>query len=230
MKKINLETPVSPHLYIYKPQLSSTLSILHRITGAMLGIITLYFFWNIHVELDYGMFKGYNAFGSQFVSTYLKEDITHHQFQSLYPVGYSYDCHNDLWEEWGYVPWLVGPQGCFYFLHPIFFDAWNELSWIIHNYLLNLFIAGLVYHTFHGIRHFYWDSGLGLEKEKWNLLGGVILGFYFIYLIYNTIALLYFYGVETLILDEFPVFTIITLLSLIFITVISIKQVREFTK
>ncbi len=33
--------PVSPHLSVYKPQISSTLSILHRVTGVGLGLGTV---------------------------------------------------------------------------------------------------------------------------------------------------------------------------------------------
>jgi len=36
MKKIR---PLSPHLAIYKPQLTSVLSIFHRITGSILGFL-----------------------------------------------------------------------------------------------------------------------------------------------------------------------------------------------
>lgn len=230
MTNTTIKSPTSPHLYMYKPQLSSTLSILHRITGALMAIITLYFFWNLHVELDYGMFKGYNLFGADFVSTNLKEDNTLHLTQASAPVGHCFDNLNDDYEEWCYGPWLVGPSGCYYFLHPIFYCANAELSWIVHNYLINLFLFGLIYHTLHGIRHFYWDSGLGLQKEKWNLLGGVILFAYFMFLIYNTIALLYFYGAELLLLDEFPIFTILVFTFILFTTVLTLKQIRAFSK
>lgn len=37
--------PIAPHLQIYKPQISTVLSILHRISGAALGIGTLLFAW-----------------------------------------------------------------------------------------------------------------------------------------------------------------------------------------
>jgi succinate dehydrogenase / fumarate reductase cytochrome b subunit len=37
--------PLSPHLQIYKPQISSVLSILHRITGIVLSVGTLLFAW-----------------------------------------------------------------------------------------------------------------------------------------------------------------------------------------
>lgn len=35
------ERPISPHLQIYRPQLTSVLSILHRITGVLLSVGTL---------------------------------------------------------------------------------------------------------------------------------------------------------------------------------------------
>lgn len=37
--------PLSPHLQIYKPQLTSVLSILHRITGCALAVGTLLLVW-----------------------------------------------------------------------------------------------------------------------------------------------------------------------------------------
>lgn len=37
--------PLSPHLQIYKPQITSMLSILHRITGVALAAGTLLFVW-----------------------------------------------------------------------------------------------------------------------------------------------------------------------------------------
>lgn len=36
-----IERPLSPHLQIYRPQITSTLSILHRFTGLALGVGTL---------------------------------------------------------------------------------------------------------------------------------------------------------------------------------------------
>jgi succinate dehydrogenase / fumarate reductase cytochrome b subunit len=39
------ERPLSPHLQIYKPQLTSMLSISHRLTGLALGVGTLFLVW-----------------------------------------------------------------------------------------------------------------------------------------------------------------------------------------
>jgi succinate dehydrogenase / fumarate reductase, cytochrome b subunit len=39
------ERPLSPHLQIYKPQLTSMLSICHRATGIVLSVGTLFLVW-----------------------------------------------------------------------------------------------------------------------------------------------------------------------------------------
>jgi succinate dehydrogenase / fumarate reductase, cytochrome b subunit len=39
------DRPLSPHLQIYKPQLTSMLSISHRLTGVALGLGTLFLVW-----------------------------------------------------------------------------------------------------------------------------------------------------------------------------------------
>jgi len=41
----SLNRPLSPHLQVYRPQLTSVLSILHRITGIALAIGTLLLVW-----------------------------------------------------------------------------------------------------------------------------------------------------------------------------------------
>jgi succinate dehydrogenase (ubiquinone) cytochrome b560 subunit len=43
-KTMNILRPLSPHLPIYKPQLTSTFSIFHRISGAFLATIVLFFY------------------------------------------------------------------------------------------------------------------------------------------------------------------------------------------
>ena len=48
-----VERPLSPHLQVYKPQLTSVLSILHRITGIGLGIGTFLLAWWL-VSAAYG--------------------------------------------------------------------------------------------------------------------------------------------------------------------------------
>jgi succinate dehydrogenase / fumarate reductase cytochrome b subunit len=47
--------PLSPHLQIYKPQLTSVLSISHRATGVALAIGTIplvYWFWSVSMGIE----------------------------------------------------------------------------------------------------------------------------------------------------------------------------------
>ena len=41
----NRERPLSPHLQIYRPEITSVLSILHRLTGVALSVGTLILVW-----------------------------------------------------------------------------------------------------------------------------------------------------------------------------------------
>ncbi len=45
--------PLSPHLTIYKPQLTSVLSIFHRITGSLLGLLIVLSFVLFYYSLFY---------------------------------------------------------------------------------------------------------------------------------------------------------------------------------
>ena len=42
---ISSNRPLSPHLQVYRPQITSTLSILHRLTGVALAVGTLLLTW-----------------------------------------------------------------------------------------------------------------------------------------------------------------------------------------
>ena len=106
MEKIR---PLSPHLSIYRWQISMILSILHRITGVGLGIGTLMIsYWFVSVASG--------------------------------PRSYS----NAQW----------------------FFDS------IIGKILILGFTFSMVFHLLNGIRHLFWDIGLGFEintskKSAW---------------------------------------------------------------
>ena len=55
--------PLSPHLTVYKPQITSVLSIFHRITGAGLAISTvLVVCWLASLAIGEVTFQGYNNF------------------------------------------------------------------------------------------------------------------------------------------------------------------------
>lgn len=46
--------PISPHLTIYKPQITSTLSIIHRITGSILSLFVLAFVFSYKFYCFFG--------------------------------------------------------------------------------------------------------------------------------------------------------------------------------
>ena len=56
--------PLSPHLQVYRPQLTSVLSILHRATGIVLSVGALYLAtWVIYASADakaYALFQSFN--------------------------------------------------------------------------------------------------------------------------------------------------------------------------
>ena len=55
--------PLSPHLTVYKPQITSVLSIFHRITGAGLAVSTvLVVFWLASLAMGEATFTGFNNF------------------------------------------------------------------------------------------------------------------------------------------------------------------------
>ena len=108
----NFKRPLSPHLQIYKPKLTSVLSITHRITGVVLSILSLF----IPLTL---------------VSVVLG-------------VGY-----------------------------------FNILKVFLTNIFIQLLITAsifvLAYHLLNGIRHLFWDYGLGLSMKDTYVSGYLVL-------------------------------------------------------
>jgi succinate dehydrogenase / fumarate reductase cytochrome b subunit len=110
--------PLSPHLSIYRPPITMTMSIVHRITGGALYVGTLLVAW-----------------------------------------------------------WLTaaaGPQSYFDFVNGIF-GSW------IGRLILFGYTWALIHHMLGGIRHFVWDTGVGMEKHTaskiaWaNIIASVVL-------------------------------------------------------
>jgi succinate dehydrogenase / fumarate reductase cytochrome b subunit len=94
--------PLSPHLQVYKPQYTSVLSILHRITGVALAFGTLLLFY-----------------------------------------------------------WLVAAAG-----GPESYAAAQDfIGSFIGRLLLFGWTIALFYHLCNGIRHLFWDVGLGFELD-----------------------------------------------------------------
>ena len=107
---IKAKRPLSPHLSIYRPQISSMLSILHRITGAALHVGMLLFTW-IMVYRIY---------------------------------------------------------------HPEF-SIKNCSCSILINIILACFIFALIYHLLNGIRHLFWDIGIGFKVDTLNKSGMFVI-------------------------------------------------------
>ena len=104
--------PLSPHLQVYKPQVTSVLSITHRVTGVFLSLGALL-------------------------------------------LGY----------------WLLaiasGPDAYTRFI--AHFAAWYG------QVILLAILFSLVYHLLNGIRHLFWDAGLGLEIRTTYVSGYIVI-------------------------------------------------------
>jgi len=104
--------PLSPHLQIYQPQLTSLMSILHRLSGVFLSLGT--------VVLAYWLIAA--ASGVE-----------------------SYQQAQDLLGSW---------------LGLLFLFGWS---------------FALFYHLCNGIRHLFWDIGLGMDIKMVYLSGKLVL-------------------------------------------------------
>ena len=104
--------PISPHLSIYRPQLTSVLSILHRMTGVILGS------------------------GAAMLCAWLLTAAAGERYYA--------------WTEWFLTSWLG------YAL----LAAW---SWC------------LFYHLCNGIRHLFWDAGLGFSIRQTYASGAAVV-------------------------------------------------------
>jgi succinate dehydrogenase / fumarate reductase cytochrome b subunit len=103
---------LSPHLQIYRWQISNTLSIMHRLSGAFLGLgIALLAAWLVALASG--------------------------------PAGYA-----------RIMAVLRGPVGILVLV------GWT---------------AAFFFHFLNGIRHLFWDAGLGFEKRHSHLSGWLVL-------------------------------------------------------
>ena len=125
---LNTNRPTSPHLQIYKPQLTSILSISHRITGVILTLFSIL----IPVSLIL-VFLGKDYFN-------ILINIMAHPFIKLLLFGV-------------------------------------------------LFIT--IYHLLNGIRHLFWDYGLGLSLRDSYISGYMVI---FFSLLTTLISFLLFIG------------------------------------
>ena len=106
------DRPLSPHLQVYKPQLTSVLSILHRITGLALALGTfLLVWWLVAAAVGEAAFE-------------IVQNVIKSWFGRIILLGWSFS---------------------------------------------------LFYHLCNGIRHLFWDAGIGLEIEQVNMSGWLVL-------------------------------------------------------
>ena len=110
--KMNRPRPLSPHLQIYKPQITSILSIFHRLTGISLSI------------------------GSFII-----------------------------------VAWIVSLS--------MGIESYSYFMSIVDNWFVQAIIFGfafaLFYHFSNGIRHLFWDAGLGFELKSVYISGSIVV-------------------------------------------------------
>jgi len=68
MAEVKSSRPLSPHLQIYRPMLTMTMSILHRVTGAILYVGTILLaWWLISAATSEAYFAYVSAFFSSFI-------------------------------------------------------------------------------------------------------------------------------------------------------------------
>jgi len=111
-RALNTKRPLSPHLQIYKPQLTSILSISHRFTGVILSLFAFLI----------PFILAFISFGSEYYDLFLR---------------------------------------------------------FIDHIIIKIILAGtmfsLVYHLSNGIRHLFWDIGVGLGIRNCYISGYLVV-------------------------------------------------------
>ncbi len=113
-KTLTNKRPLSPHLQIYKPQLTSVMSISHRFTGVILSLLLI-----------------------------------------LVPL--------------------------FFLLLALGKEYFDILVMILDHFLVKLILYGVIfvtsYHLLNGIRHLFWDIGIGLSIKDSYMSGYLVIMF-----------------------------------------------------
>ncbi|TAJ96151.1 MAG: succinate dehydrogenase, cytochrome b556 subunit [Reyranella sp.] len=118
--------PLSPHLQVYRPQLTSTLSILHRATGIALSVGVLYLTaWVVCASGSYDVYAKFQAFNGSFVGRFVLGgwlfSMFFHLFNGIrhlfWDVGYGFEIKDAYRSGWIVVAaslvataisWIVG--------------------------------------------------------------------------------------------------------------------------
>jgi succinate dehydrogenase / fumarate reductase cytochrome b subunit len=97
---LNKDRPLSPHLTIYKPQITTVLSIMHRITGVSLFFGLIIILWAINIC----SFKASNVAGLRNILSYINAN----QFFFSVCVLWSYCIFYHLCAGIRYLFWDAG--------------------------------------------------------------------------------------------------------------------------
>jgi succinate dehydrogenase / fumarate reductase cytochrome b subunit len=118
--------PLSPHLQVYKPQLTSMLSILHRATGIALAVGALYLaVWVMCAAASPRAYESFQAFNVSFVGRFVLGGWLFSGFYHLcngirhlfWDAGYGFDLKDAYRSGWIVVAvsliatalsWIVG--------------------------------------------------------------------------------------------------------------------------
>ena len=181
------DRPLSPHLQIYKPQLTSVLSILHRMTGIALAVGLLMLAWWVIAAASgppaFAVVQDFNAswvgrlllFGWSFALFYHLCNGIRHLF---WDAGYGFELPNVyasgrivvvglLMLAWWVIAAASGPPA---FAVVQDFNA----SWVGRLLLFGWSFA-LFYHLCNGIRHLFWDAGYGFELPNVYASGRIVV-------------------------------------------------------
>ncbi|MFQ5954889.1 MAG: succinate dehydrogenase, cytochrome b556 subunit [Kiloniellales bacterium] len=111
------ERPLSPHLMIYRPQLTSVLSITHRLTGVALVAGTLLLtWWLVAAALGSGAFEVVQAFLGHWVGRLMLFGWTYALFYHLcngirhlfWDAGYGFELPTVYATGWAVVAVSIG--------------------------------------------------------------------------------------------------------------------------
>ena len=68
--------PISPHLQVYRPQLTSVLSIMHRLTGVFLsGVTVVLSLWLVSIAFGEGAYSSFALLWDSWISTLLMAGV-----------------------------------------------------------------------------------------------------------------------------------------------------------
>ena len=120
--------PLSPHLQVYRPQLTSMLSILHRATGIALSVGVLYLaIWVICAASGAGTYEAFRGFNSSIVGRFVLGGwlfcVFYHLFNGIrhlfWDAGYGFEIKDAYRRGWlvliatavaTALSWIVGPR------------------------------------------------------------------------------------------------------------------------